>query len=363
MIDDTFDFFVFGVLFGGKSDFKLDNVIASQEHRVLVFWRIELGHSVVFQHHLLTGARTRRHFDVQRTMYGRDRDVAAKDGFRERELNFRLNVVLVDSFEEVMLLDSHCEEQVAGLRSVDICRVAHLLHLDLLIVLDSSRKLDHFGEHLSLHADSLAGGAEHFGKASSSFALHTSLLYIVVANDAASATALEALAGLGAGSSAQALALRAGYSLVELEVNFGADDCVDEVDFDLCLVVGATGVVSRDTRLRSASLEVEELVEVIEHLLPVLFFGLVGGLGLLRGAALLLLVTPEIALSGHSSPVGTSSPIKVIVLVLFSISLLIVAEDGAVGSPLLVRVVVRETASIAAPRRPEPVLIVVQLLL
>ena len=92
--------------------------------------------------------------------------------------------------------------------------MAHLRNFDLLAIFQTAWQLDFLGQDLTLDTDAFTFGAEDLGNAASAFTLWTPLLYVVIANDTATTTALIAFARLGPRLGPRALTSMANYSLV-----------------------------------------------------------------------------------------------------------------------------------------------------
>jgi len=257
--------------------------------------------------------------------------------------------------------------------------VAHLRHFDLLLVLQATRELDFFCQDLPLNTDSFALRANNLREAASTLALRTALLNTVVANNAASATALETLARAGPSLRSCALTRVAQDALIELQFEHAADDSIDETHFNLSFQISASRVIPSHPLLSCLPLEVKELIKFVKDLLLEVLFVRTSAstrplfsLGLLPELVSCLLLLPSIEglllkilttaapTPWHRSFVRTTSPIEVVVFI-FTV-LLIVRENGAIRTPLSMRVIVAETASSARGFGPKPVLIVIQLL-
>lgn len=147
-------------------------------------------------------------------MNGRYCHLSPKNGLCQCQFNFSLDVKFVDSLVKVVLLDLDVEEQVPRVRRVDIRSMPHVLYLDLVVIFDAAWQLNLLRQNLPLDAYALACRAENFWDTACSFALRAPLFNIVVANDATSATTLEALARFGAYCSSLTFALMADDSFI-----------------------------------------------------------------------------------------------------------------------------------------------------
>ena len=239
-----------------------------------------------------------------------------------------------------------------------------------MVVFDAAWQLNLLRKNLSLHANPLACRAENFRNAACSFALRAPLFNVVVANDAASATTLEALARLGTHCSSLAFALVAHDSFIEFEGHFGARNGLHKGYLNIGFVVGSPGVISCDSCLGSLPLEIEEFVELIEHLLPVLLLAALSTtfvlLPLLPGSLspeLLSLPLLSPLVTRHCSLIRAFSPIEIVIILLWITILLVITKNRAVCPFTLMRMVVSKAASFAASLRPKAVLVIVKLLL
>ena len=224
-------------------------------------------------------------------------------------------------------------------------------------------------ENLSLDAYTLARRAENFWDTACSFALRAPLFYIVVANNATSATTLEALARLGAYCCSLSFALMADDSFIQFQGDFCANNGLNKANLNVSLIVGSPGVISCDSCFGCLPLEIKELVKLIEHLLPVLLLA-AAVLSIFVLLALRGRLTPELLslpllsplIPGHCALIRAFSPIEIVIILLWITILLIITKNCAICPLTLVRMVVSKAASLAASLSPETVLIIVELL-
>ena len=90
-------------------------------------------------------------------------------------------------------------------------------------------------------------------------------------------------------------------TLIQLYGDFGAHDGINEAYLDLGLVIGSSSIISCYSLLGRLSLEIEEFIKLIEHLLAVLFLSLRVILLLTRRCSL----APELLLISLLSPLIT----------------------------------------------------------
>ena len=190
--------------------------------------------------------------------------------------------------------------------------------LDLLTILQPAGQLDVLLDDLALDANPLTVTTEDLRDASCSFALRTAFLDVVVTNYTASAAALETFPWLGSRCSSSTLASMTNDSLIHLDGDLGSLDCIYEVDFNFCLIICTSRIISRNIFLFCLSLEIKELIEFIEDLLAILFFTLILGLPIcffpeFFSGLLLLPFAPLLA--RHGALTASVTPIKIIILI------------------------------------------------
>ena len=145
--------------------------------------------------------------------------------------------------------------------------MAHLWDFELLSILETSWKLDLLLDNFSYHAKTFTCRAEDFGQAPGSLTLHTSFLYVKVADNAAASAAFEAFARLGARLCSRAFTCGAGNSFINFNFQFLSVNCLCELYRYFLLKVSTYCVITRDSRLRSLPLEVKEFIELIKYFL------------------------------------------------------------------------------------------------
>ena len=95
-----------------------------------------------------------------------------------------------------------------------------------------------------MHTDTLTVRAESFGNTTSSFTLRASLLDTIVAYNTAMTATLETLPRFRIGCGSCSPARGAYDSLVELDLHFGADHRINELNFYVGLEIGASRIIS-----------------------------------------------------------------------------------------------------------------------
>ena len=85
-------------------------MVTLEKLRIVVFWRVKLWNSLMFQHHCISSACARAHFNIKRTMDCGDCQLGAKDRFCQTQLHLCLDIKFVDSLEEIVGLDIHLKK-------------------------------------------------------------------------------------------------------------------------------------------------------------------------------------------------------------------------------------------------------------